>query len=124
MTLMTKRLVAAAAVTLGVLPSALAQPAGGAGQQRPTPEQMRQMQQARAAQLKAAKEKLYKDLGITGDQKEKLEAIEKKYTALQQKLVREMEVLGMKAQSEQMAVLTAAQKDKLKKMMASRPGAR
>ena len=121
MTLMTKRLVATAAVAMSVMPSALAQPAGG---QQPTPEQLRQMQQARAAQIKAAKEKLYKDLGITADQKTKLEAIETKYTALQQKLVREMEVLGMKAQSEQMAVLTAAQKDKLKKLMASRPGAR
>lgn len=129
----TKRLVALAAVAVTALTATVAQ-AQGPGPGGPSQQQMQ-------AQMKAAQEKLYKDLGITATQKSKLQAIEKKYMGqiqakgvamqkkypnpkpeqrqqLQTEFIKQIQPLGVKMQSEMMAVLTPAQKTKLKKMQA------
>lgn len=126
---MIKRLAATAAVALSV--------GGAAGAQPSPPPTQAQMQ----AQADAARDRLYKELGVTAAQKQKLTAIENKYKqivrgryqafskkypkatpAQQQSFMAEMQSIAPKARAESMAVLTPAQRVKLKKMMAAQSG--
>jgi Spy/CpxP family protein refolding chaperone len=126
MVLTIKRAASLGAAAISLLAAIAVQaqtPGAGTGPRRPSPQQMQAM-----------REKAYKDLGITTAQRQKLDAIEKRYgqqirtkmqafqknnpNATPQQAMAEVRPLAVQAQKEQMAVLTPAQRDKLKKRQA------
>ncbi len=129
MSLTIKRLASLGAAALAMLAAITVQaqtPGPGRGQTGPSPQQRQQM--------RAMQEKAYKDLGITAAQRQKIEAIQKRYSqqiqskmqafrksnpnATPQQAMAEIRPLGAQMQKETMAVLTPAQRDKVKKMQA------
>lgn len=133
---------AAAAVTLTVTTgSGAAVRAQGTGAGRPTPQQMQQMRarQIKMRQMrKAAKEKMFKDLGVTPAQRKKLDALEaatqrqimSKFKAVramktqptpqqQQQIMGQLRSIAMQSRRQMLAVLTPAQRQKYVKIAAA-----